>query len=170
MKKLASIGAALILAAAVFSNSAQAQFGGGGAVGGGGGGGSVGGGGGGGSVGGGGGGGSVGGGGGFGGGGAGAGAGGFGRGGPRGIAGHGFVAPRGRVGGIGGRYGHRHRGYRGYGWGWGGFASEWPPYDYGYYDGYDYDSGVAYCIQRFKSYDPVSRTYLGYDGHRHSCP
>jgi len=31
-------------------------------------------------------------------------------------------------------------------------------------------SDVAYCSQRFKSYDPASGTYLGYDGMRHSCP
>ena len=29
---------------------------------------------------------------------------------------------------------------------------------------------VAYCMQRFKSYDPASGTYLGYDGQRHPCP
>jgi BA14K-like protein len=29
---------------------------------------------------------------------------------------------------------------------------------------------VAYCMQRFKSYDPRSGTYLGYDGYRHPCP
>ena len=28
----------------------------------------------------------------------------------------------------------------------------------------------AYCSQRFKSYDPASGTYLGYDGDRHPCP
>ncbi|WP_311976942.1 BA14K family protein [Bradyrhizobium diversitatis] len=28
----------------------------------------------------------------------------------------------------------------------------------------------AYCSQRFKSYDPASGTYLGYDGQRHPCP
>lgn len=28
----------------------------------------------------------------------------------------------------------------------------------------------AYCSQRFKSYDPSSGTYLGYDGQRHPCP
>lgn len=28
----------------------------------------------------------------------------------------------------------------------------------------------AYCIRRFKSYDPASGTYLGYDGLRHPCP
>ena len=29
---------------------------------------------------------------------------------------------------------------------------------------------VAYCAQRFRSYDPYSGTYLGYDGYRHPCP
>lgn len=28
----------------------------------------------------------------------------------------------------------------------------------------------AYCAQRFRSYDPASRTYLGRDGYRHPCP
>jgi len=30
--------------------------------------------------------------------------------------------------------------------------------------------GINYCIRRFRSYDPYSRTYLGYDGYRHPCP
>jgi hypothetical protein len=29
---------------------------------------------------------------------------------------------------------------------------------------------VAYCQQRFQSYDPYSSTYLGFDGLRHPCP
>ncbi len=29
---------------------------------------------------------------------------------------------------------------------------------------------IAYCAQRFRSYDPVSQTYVGYDGLRHPCP
>jgi BA14K-like protein len=29
---------------------------------------------------------------------------------------------------------------------------------------------VAYCMQRFRSYDRRSGTYLGYDGLRHPCP
>jgi hypothetical protein len=60
---------------------------------------------------------------------------------------------------------------------------------YGYGPGYGYNSGysdygyapggyveaapggdVAYCQQRFRSYDPASGTYLGFDGYRHSCP
>lgn len=36
-------------------------------------------------------------------------------------------------------------------------------------------SGMAYCINRYKSYDanprsPTYGTYLGYDGQRHPCP
>lgn len=29
---------------------------------------------------------------------------------------------------------------------------------------------VGYCVQRFRSYDPYSGTYVGYDGLRHPCP
>jgi hypothetical protein len=44
------------------------------------------------------------------------------------------------------------------------------PYsDPGYDPGYGGDA-VAYCMQRFKSYDPRSGTYLGNDGFRHPCP
>lgn len=32
------------------------------------------------------------------------------------------------------------------------------------------DDSHAYCFSRFRSYDPVTRTYLGYDGYRHACP
>jgi BA14K-like protein len=28
----------------------------------------------------------------------------------------------------------------------------------------------GYCAQRFRSYDPSTGTYLGYDGQRHPCP
>jgi hypothetical protein len=61
------------------------------------------------------------------------------------------------------------------------YAYDYP--GYGYYDEpgyYDEDSTVAvvpgggdataYCEQRFRSYDPASGTYLGYDGQRHPCP
>lgn len=53
------------------------------------------------------------------------------------------------------------------------------PYYYGdsYYDEPSVavvpDTGgdsAAYCAQRFRSYDPASGTYLGYDGRRHPCP
>jgi hypothetical protein len=35
-----------------------------------------------------------------------------------------------------------------------------------------YNNGgtVAYCEQTYRSYDPASGTYLGYDGFRHPCP
>ena len=33
-----------------------------------------------------------------------------------------------------------------------------------------YSNPDAYCSQRFRSYDPASGTYLGYDGLRHPCP
>ena len=32
------------------------------------------------------------------------------------------------------------------------------------------DDAVAYCMQRFRSYDPYSQTYVGYDGIRRPCP
>ena len=32
------------------------------------------------------------------------------------------------------------------------------------------NQGVDCCIHRYRSYDPNSMTYLGYDGRRHSCP
>jgi hypothetical protein len=92
--------------------------------------------------------------------------------------------------------GYYGRGYYGRGWygpGWGVGAGLLggaiiggmlaAPYYYGsgpYYaaPGYDepgYDEpppgdAVAYCIQRFRSYDPRSGTYLGNDGYRHPCP
>lgn len=31
-------------------------------------------------------------------------------------------------------------------------------------------NSVQYCMNRFRSYDPRSGTYLGYDGYRHPCP
>lgn len=80
--------------------------------------------------------------------------------------------------------GHRHggwHGHRGGGWGVGaGFAAGAllggalaQPYYYGP-GPYAYEmgpgDGVGYCMQRFKSYDPESGTYLGYDGMRHPCP
>lgn len=45
---------------------------------------------------------------------------------------------------------------------------------YAYVPGYAYGTPPAgddaYCAQRFRSYDPASGTYLGYDGLRHTCP
>ena len=69
----------------------------------------------------------------------------------------------------------------------GGFE---PTYNDGYYNGYNQrgERGVGggvralegdnsyamsrddrYCAQRYRSYDPASRTYMGHDGRRHSC-
>jgi BA14K-like protein len=77
------------------------------------------------------------------------------------------------------------------GWGWGpaiaggvvagaiiggALASPYGPgYGPGYYPppvayGPPPGDAIAYCMQRFKSYDPNSGTYLGYDGARHPCP
>ena len=90
--------------------------------------------------------------------------------------------------GGGWRGGYRGRGWRGGGWGAGVGAGLLggaiiggmlaAPYYYGpgyYSPGYYgpvYGGGdaVGYCMQRFKSYDPGSGTYLGYDGLRHPCP
>jgi hypothetical protein len=49
-------------------------------------------------------------------------------------------------------------------------------YDDQYYDDagaappFDGDDATAYCMQTYRSYDPRSGTYLGYDGVRHPCP
>jgi hypothetical protein len=59
--------------------------------------------------------------------------------------------------------------YGGYGYDGGYYNTG---YDTGYYGsspGYNSDA-TAYCSQRYKSYDPSSGTYLGYDGARHPCP
>ena len=71
---------------------------------------------------------------------------------------------------------HHHHGYYGGGAALGGFAAgailggalaaQRPYYGPGYYDG----DAVGYCASRFRSYDPGSGTYLGYDGYRHPCP
>jgi hypothetical protein len=51
-------------------------------------------------------------------------------------------------------------------------------YDGSYDTGYPVDTGVvvssaggdpSYCAQRYRSYDPASGTYLGFDGLRHPC-
>jgi hypothetical protein len=43
-----------------------------------------------------------------------------------------------------------------------------PPPPPAYYD--EPDDAVAYCERRYRSYDPRTGTYLGYDGYRHPCP
>ncbi len=56
-------------------------------------------------------------------------------------------------------------------------AETYPVYadpGYGYNDAapavYDNGGSIAYCEQTYRSYDPASGTYLGYDGFRHPCP
>jgi hypothetical protein len=50
------------------------------------------------------------------------------------------------------------------------------PYHYGYYPpryvgpiGYGAPGWEGYCFSRYRSFDPVSGTYLGRDGRRHYC-
>jgi len=65
------------------------------------------------------------------------------------------------------------RPYYGYPYGYGYY-----PGGYGYYPGPVYaapppvymDDAIDYCMRRFRSYDPASGTYRGYDGYRHPCP
>lgn len=94
----------------------------------------------------------------------------------------------------------RYYGWRGGGWGWGGvgaglaagaiiggvlaapyYYGGGPYYAYGggpyyapapgyYAQPYGGDDAVAYCMQRYRSYDPRSGTFLGNDGYRHPCP
>lgn len=64
----------------------------------------------------------------------------------------------------------------------GGILGAQPYYDDYAYGPYAYDDGYAYggyaiagadpgyCAQRYRSYDPATGTYLGYDGVRHPCP
>jgi hypothetical protein len=51
------------------------------------------------------------------------------------------------------------------------YYDAYPYYDDGYYDqGYVVGGDSVDCRQRYRSYDPASGTYLGYDGLRHPCP
>jgi hypothetical protein len=111
------------------------------------------------------------------------GGGGFRGGGGGGYRGGGFAG--GHHGGYGGGY---RRGYGGGGFVpgliggaviGGALAAPYYGQSYGYYDD-SYDEPVvrvapggdddSYCIQRYRSYDPASGTYLGNDGRRHPCP
>jgi BA14K-like protein len=67
----------------------------------------------------------------------------------------------------------------GYGYGPGPGYAYGPGSGYAYEPGYDRgyvvvapggQSDVAYCEQRFRSYDRASGSYLGFDGLRHPCP
>lgn len=74
---------------------------------------------------------------------------------------------------------HWHGGWRGRHWRHGGYG--WGPAIGGLAAGAIIGGAIAssnaaagntvsYCMSRFKSYDPASGTYLGYDGLRHPCP
>jgi hypothetical protein len=58
-------------------------------------------------------------------------------------------------------------GYSGY-----GYAAGNSGYGYAAPEGYGAPQAgaMSYCMSRFRSFDPASGTYLGYDGARHSCP
>ncbi len=86
--------------------------------------------------------------------------------------------------------------HRGFGWGGavaagvigGALAAAtsplWAPGYYDYYPGYTYSPGytydyvapaggggnVAWCEAQFRSYNPATGMYLGYDGQYHPCP
>src|SRR5690349_19996317 len=89
-----------------------------------------------------------------------------------------------------------HRYYWGHGGDWGhhhhhGGSGVWlglglplfgGPYYDDYYDSYDYGyyaprayyapaggSHVRWCMNRYRTYDPRSNTFIGYDGERHRC-
>lgn len=69
----------------------------------------------------------------------------------------------------GGHWHHRH--YGGYGWGpaIGGLAAGAIIGSAIANSNAAAGNAVSYCMNRFKSYDPASGTYLGYDGIRHPC-
>jgi hypothetical protein len=90
-----------------------------------------------------------------------------------------------------GRHGHRHHRHGGWGGGgWGAAAAAglllsaplWAGGTYAYDEPYDSDGGyeggyaeyngggVARCEATFRSFDPASGTYMGYDGIRRTCP
>jgi len=87
----------------------------------------------------------------------------------------------------GGHWGGGHHGYGyGYGFGLGAFGlatglllgSQLGYYGGGYYGqpyygndyyGGGYDDYDVACANKYRSYDPYSKTFLGYDGYRHPC-
>jgi hypothetical protein len=109
----------------------------------------------------------------------------------------GRAAWNGNGGWRGGNFHHRHGGFfpgavagaviggalaadsyayydNGYGYGPGYYDNTY--YDNGYDDGAtvavvpaDQGADPSYCAQRYRSYDPASGTYLGFDGLRHPC-
>jgi hypothetical protein len=73
------------------------------------------------------------------------------------------------------RYRFRHGNYR-YRYGGWWYASPWwyagPTVGLTIAPGVAYggsDAHVEWCLDRYRSYDPESDTFLGYDGYRHPC-
>ena len=50
------------------------------------------------------------------------------------------------------------------------YSDQSPAYDDGSPQVASDADSTAYCEQTYRSYDPASGTYLGYDGMRHPCP
>jgi hypothetical protein len=67
-------------------------------------------------------------------------------------------------------------GAAGYGYAPAGYGSGYAPVGYGSdlgtteTDVAPSDNSASYCVQRFRSYDQRTGTYLGNDGRRHRCP
>jgi hypothetical protein len=51
-----------------------------------------------------------------------------------------------------------------------GYYAPDPGYYYAPVPAYPAGGSVAYCQSLYRTYDPASGTYLGYDGLRHPCP
>jgi hypothetical protein len=77
---------------------------------------------------------------------------------------------------YGNRY-YRYGGGRYYNYGWPYYGGIGLGYGFGYDDGLDYyndgynagGSHVQWCLNRYRSYNPRTNTYMGYDGYRHRC-
>lgn len=60
--------------------------------------------------------------------------------------------------------------YYGYGYGPGYYGPAYAPAPVVVAPAYGGGDDEAYCMQRYRSYDPASGTYLNYDGNRYPCP
>lgn len=58
----------------------------------------------------------------------------------------------------------------GYGYGYGYGGPVYAPAPVIVAPAYGGGDAEAYCMQRYRSYDPASGTYLNYDGNRYPCP
>lgn len=72
--------------------------------------------------------------------------------------------------------GRRYRGpgsgmYLGFGFApyYDGYGPYYRPYSYRPYYAESGNAHVRWCLNRYRSYDPRSNSFLGYDGHRHRC-